>query len=339
MLKMILRAAFAASAAGMLLAPTGATADPTNLRLSFFTSDRSQIYRALIKPYVDAVNDDGGEFVHIEVFFSGAISGVQSRQPQLVSDGTADLALVVPGRTPERFHDTSVLELPGLFRNSLEGSRVFTQLLGDNVLSGYPDFYVVAGMVSGPENVHSRKPIASLAELKGLRIRVNNQIEAEVLGRLGAVPVLLAINQTTEAMSSGAIDGATAPPSMLFEFGISRVATYHYMIGLGGVPVALLMNRKRFESLPLQAQTIIRKYSGEWLSDHAATQFDAWDSEVVKTLEADQRRTVTFPNDADTARIKEVYADVIKDYADSSDRNSDLFARVRADVAKQRAAE
>lgn len=53
---------------------------------------------------------------------------------------------------------------------------------------------------------------------------MNNPTEAEVLQRLGAIPVLLSINQTTAAVSDGTIDGATFPPSMLFEFGIGRHA-------------------------------------------------------------------------------------------------------------------
>ena len=77
--------------------------------------------------------------------------------------------------------------------------------------------------------------------MQGLTIRVNNPTEASALQQLGAIPVLLAINQTTEALSRGTIDGATLPPSILSEFGVGRVTTHHFMIGLGGVPTALVM--------------------------------------------------------------------------------------------------
>lgn len=326
-------------AVGALLLPTLAAADPVNLKLSFFTSDRSQIYQNSVKPFVDAVNAEGGGLVHIEVFFSGAISDVQSQQPQLVSNGTADLAVIVPGQTPDRFHDTSVLELPGLFHDAREASRVFAQLVGDGTLSGYQDLYPVGTFVSAPESVHSRKPIASIADLKDLKIRVNNLAEADVLQRLAAIPVLLAINQTTEAVSEGTIDAATAPPSILFEFGLGRVATHHFMIRLGGVPTALVMNRKKFDGLPAPAQAIIRKYSGAWLTDYSAKQFDAADRDVVKSLEADPRRTVAFPGAADETTIQAVFKDVIAEWAGSSDYDRALLARVRAEQAKVPASE
>jgi hypothetical protein len=47
-------------ALGFFLAPAMAAAEPIELRFSFFTSDRSQIYQNSVKPFVDAVNADGG---------------------------------------------------------------------------------------------------------------------------------------------------------------------------------------------------------------------------------------------------------------------------------------
>jgi TRAP-type C4-dicarboxylate transport system substrate-binding protein len=328
-----------AVAAFIALSPGLAAADPVNLKLSFFTSDRSHIYEYSVKPFVDAVNAAGNGLVHIDVHFSGAISGDLSRQPQLVADGTADLALVIPGRTPDRFYDTSVLELPGLFHTSGEASQVYRQLVDAGALAGYDDFYVVSTQVSGPEDIHSRKPIASLADLKGLTIRVNNPTEADVLQKLGAVPVLLSINQTTEAMSKGAIDGAAFPPSMIFEFGIGRMTTHHFMIEMGRAPVALVMNRERFENLPAAAQSIIRRYSGEWLSSYSTTQFNELDRQVLKTLQDDGRRSVVYPDPADAKRIHAVYEEVIEQYAGSSDHNRHLFALVGAMLARLRSTE
>lgn len=326
-------------AAGIFLSPALAAAEPINLKLSFFTSDRSHIYQGSVKPFVDAVNADGAGLIHIEVFFSGAISGDVARQPQLVSDGTADLALVVPGRTPERFHDTSVMELPGLFRNAEEASGIYAQFASNGTLSGYEEFHVVGAFVTGNENIHTRKPVTSIANLKDFTIRVDNLIEADVLQRLGVVPVMLSINQTTEAISAGTIDGATVPPSMLFEFGIGRVTTHHFMIGVGRVPVALLMNRNKFENLPEQAQSIIGKYGGPWLGEYSAKYFGELDRHVLQTLEADSRRTVVFPSEADVKTLHAVSDDVVAEYAGSSQHNRELLAKVRAELTKLRSAE
>jgi TRAP-type C4-dicarboxylate transport system substrate-binding protein len=322
--------------AALLLVPICATAEPIKLKLSFFTSDRSNIYQYSIKPFVEAVNADAEGLIEIEVYFSGAISGVQSQQPQLVSDGTADLAIIVPGQLPERFHDNAVMELPGLYRDSREASHIFNRLIDADALEGYDDYVVIGAFVSGPENIHSRKPINSVDDLKGLVVRANNKIESEVLEKLGAIPVLLAINNTTEAISRGNIDAATFPPSMLFEFGIGRVTSNHFMLALGGAPTALVMNRKKFESLPDRAQQIIRRYSGDWLSDRSTEGLGALDITVVRDLIADQRRIVVTPSGRDLETSQAAFDAVIKEWIASNPRNRNLLMKVRAELLRLR---
>lgn len=317
--------------------PVVAAAEPITLKLSFFTSDRSAIYQCQIKPFVDAVNADGSGLLQIKVYFSGAISPVQFEQPHLVLEGVADLANVAPGYSPRQFPDTSVLELPGLFRNAREASLVSTHLVEAGALAGYKDFFVVGAFVSAGESIHSRKPIATLADLKGQTIRVNNEIEAATLRKLGAIPLLLPLNRTMDALSKGEIDGVTVPPSMLFEFGYGRLTSNHYLLQLGGAPVTLLMNRKKLMDLPPQAQEIIRKYSGAWMAERETTCLAAKDRATTARLRADARRHVTAPSAADLATARRVFASVVDEWARQSARHRKLLALVRAELSKLRA--
>ncbi len=312
------------------------SAEEATLKFSFFTSDRSIIYQCQIKPFVDAVNAEGAGLVQIKVYFSGAISPVQSQQPQLVRDGIADLANVAPGYSPQLFPDTAVLELPGLFRDQREASLVFTRLIEAGALKGYRDFFVVGAFVSAGESIHSLKPIARLADLKGQTIRVNNEIEAVTLRKLGAVPRLLPLNRTMEELSKGELDGATVPPPMLFEFGYGRLTGNHYLLQLGGAPVTLLMNRKKLTALPVRAQEIIRKYSGEWMAEQEIACMEAKAHEIVAQLNADRRRTVVEPSSADLSTARKVFSSVVEDWAKESPRHRELLALVKSQIAKLR---
>ena len=335
MLRRILQFAFAA----FLLLPNGAGADPIKLKFSFFTSDRSSIYQCQIKPFVDAVNTDGKGVVEIVVYFSGAISTKQDQQDQLVKSGQADLALAVPSYSPQRFPDTAVVELPGLFASESDASRVFTRLIEAGALQGYGDFALINGFVSAGESIHSRKPIGTLADLKGQTIRVSSDIEAAALRELGAVPIFLPLNQATDALAAGKIDGAMLPPAMLFEFGFGRLTSHHYLIHLGGVPTAVVMNRQKLAGLPPQAQEILRKHSGERMSQDVAACFSAKNREVLAQLKADPRRQLVVPSPSDAAIIKRVFANVRAQWAASSSHQRELLARVQAEIAALHAAE
>ncbi len=97
------------------------------------------------------------------------------------------------------------------------------------------------------------------------------------------------------AIGRGTIDGATMPPNALFGYGVSRITRFHYVAPLGAAPLAFLMNRKKFESLPKAGQDAIRKYSGEWTAARYIETFDANNIQAMKDLRSDPNRQVITP--------------------------------------------
>jgi TRAP-type transport system periplasmic protein len=152
---------------------SAAHAEPVKLKLSYFSSDRSHAYVASVKPFVDAVNAEGKGRIEIVPYFSGAITPDQVEQPDAVADGRADLAVIIPGYSPERFSDVGVLQLPELFRDAPEATYVFRRLADKDALSGFQDFVVIGVVVSPQEILNTRKKTASLADLKGQTIGVS----------------------------------------------------------------------------------------------------------------------------------------------------------------------
>lgn len=316
--------------------PATLAAAPVTLKMSYFTSDRSNIYRCFVSPFVEAVNAAGAGVVQIEVFFSGAMSAAIPEQPRLVRDGTADIAVIVPGYSPQQFPETSVLQLPGLYRDGHEASLIYTRLVEAGTLRDYQPFVFVGGYVSPGEEIHSRKPLTRLGDLKAQSIRVNNLIEAEALRMIGARPVLLPINRTMDGLNTGTLDGVTVPDYMVFEFGFGRLTAHHYLAGLGGAALAIVMNQARFASLPPAAKKIVKEYGGEWLAARTSACVAAKGGEVLAQLKADARRTVTEPSPADLARLSSVYASVVSSWAAESPRNQELLTVVRTDLATLR---
>src|SRR5580692_3176930 len=84
----------------LVLLPAAAAAEPIKLKMAYFSSDRTTTYFAAIKPFVDSVNAEATGLVQIDVSLSGVLGKNPTQQLQLVLDGTADLAFVVPGYTP-----------------------------------------------------------------------------------------------------------------------------------------------------------------------------------------------------------------------------------------------
>jgi len=329
--------AIALAVALLTLSPFAASADPIKLKLSYFSSDRTMLYLAGVKPFVDAVNKEARGLLEIEVHFSGALGKSPAQQAQLVRDGVAEMAYIIPGYTAEKFPDNAVVELPGLFRDQREASLVFSRLINSGALSGYDDFVVVSAFTAEPHSIHTRKPIASLADLKGMTIRANNPTEATTFEKLGMKAVVLPVNQIADAISRGDIDGAAIPPAMMTEFGVSRLASYHYIIYADAPSLALVMSRRVFDALPEKARDIIRKYSGEWSVARSNDFFAEVNPKSMRELQADPQRKVIFPSSADRVKIDAAFRAVIDEWAAKSPRNKDLLAKAEAEIVKIRA--
>jgi TRAP-type transport system periplasmic protein len=318
------------------LLPCMAAAEPTKLKFSYYTSDREVIYLTAVRPFIDSVNAAANGLIEIEAFTSGSLGTSYAGQTQLVLDGVADFAFVNPGLTPEQFPDNAVMELPGLFRDVREASIVYTRLVASGALRGYDDFFIVGAIVGGPQSIHTRPPISSLKDLRGKKIRASNRTEGLVLGALGMSAEVMPINATADAISRGDIDGATVPPSMLLNFGISRVTSYHYLIRLGFAPLAILMNRKKFDSLPKADQDIIRRFSGDWFATRFAETFVANDDLVIEQFKSDPRRTVILPSQRDLDTAQATFQTVIDEWQANNPRNRQLLTVVEREIAKLR---
>jgi TRAP-type C4-dicarboxylate transport system substrate-binding protein len=320
----------------VVLFPAVASADPIILKLAFFGSDRSTTYVAAVKPFVDAVNAEGKGVLEIVLYSGGVLGREIARQPQVVIDGNADIAFVVPGYSPAKFPDNTVVELPGLLRSTREGTLVYTRLIAQQALQGYEDFIVIGAYITEPSTIHSRIPINSIDELKGQRLRVNNQGEAVALEKLGAVPVHMEIIRIAAAISGGVIDGAAVSKTPLADYGISRVATNHYFLGTSGSPLTLVMNRRAFEILPRPAKDIIRKYSGEWAAARFIENYENSDRIALEQLKSDPKRNLVFPSPTDLERAQSIFKSIIANWLEEKPRHRQLLQKAENELAKLR---
>ncbi len=325
------------AAAAFAMASAGVQAQAIKLKFAIFSPEKEATFQSVFKPFAEAVNKDAAGTIEIELFPSGALGRSPVQQAQMVLDGVADMAWVIASYTPGRFQENEVFELPGIFADLREATLVFTRLVNSGKIRGYDDFFPIGLFGTAPYSLHSRSPINAIADIKGKKIRTSGAVESETIKALGAVAIGMPVTEVPEAISRGTIDGTTSHPAPLVDFGISRVTSAHYFTRLGVVPLAMLMNRKKFDSLPKPAQDAIRKYSGEWTAARFNEGIGAYNDSVVKQLQSDPKRKVVFPSQADLDAMQPAFQSVIDSWVAKSPRNKELLALVRAELVNVRA--
>lgn len=307
------------------------------LKLSAFIPAQAPTFAEVIKPWVDGINADGKGIIRIDTFPGGALGGNPGLQPKMVLDGVADIAFVVQAYSPGRFPDDEVMELPNMVKNSTESSVAMYRLYRRNLLRGYDDFYVPLLGTTGPYAVHAKKPIKTLADIKGLKLRAGGPVASATIRALGATPVGMPITQVAENVSRGVIDGSAGNWEVMYSFRIIETSKHHYMAWTGTVPIALLMNRKVYDGLSAKARAIVDKHSGEVMSRRYGGSQDQIHVTKDKDTRADSSHVVVDPSDAELAQWKATMESVIGNWVKEHPKGQTLHSALTDELARIRA--
>ena len=230
--------------------------------LKFAVVDPAQaptVQKAYI-PWCRMVEEASGGTVKFKVYPGGTLGRDSKLQAKLVADGVADLSYINPPYSQGRFPEDEVFTLPGLSENGVEATKASHAMMAKGMLAGYEKELIgIAHYTTDVFHLHTTFPVRVPADIKGHKIRSANDFWAYVLDSIGAVPVAIPYVQAAENLSRGVIEGTINDDSAVINFRITDVAKYHTIAPLGTFPLAVVMNRAKFESLPAEAQKAIKE--------------------------------------------------------------------------------
>jgi tripartite ATP-independent transporter DctP family solute receptor len=180
------------------------------------------------------------------------------------------LARVSVGALGPVIDDLNVLNLPFLFRNTAHMQKVIDGPIGQELLDKVTN-NAKAGLVglcwmdAGARSLYdTRKPIKSIEDLKGLKVRVmGNPMFVDMMNALGGNGVAMGYDQVFSALQTGVVDGAeNNPPSFVFD-NHYQVAKFYTLTEHLIVPEILVFSRKTWDTLSKDDQALLRKFAGE----------------------------------------------------------------------------
>ncbi len=142
-----------------------------------------------------------------------------------------------------------------------------------------------------------RKPIESLDDLKGLKMRIPG-LGGEVMARLGVNPILLPAGEIYTALERGTIDATEwVGPALDIRMGFYKVAKYYYTgWHEPGSILELTFNKARFESLSDEHKAIIQ-YASEAMSTQMYVEFMDQNARALEKLKAMNIQIRDFPEE------------------------------------------
>ena len=312
---MVLRSALMLLPATLLLLGTPSVeAQEMTLTFSHFLGPKSFFQLDVAEPFAKELEARTNGRVKVQIFNGADPQGKVTEQASQVKSGTVDVALGLRGAEGDKFPGSSVIELPFLVPDALRGSRALWSLYQDGTLADeYKDYKVLALFVHNPGLIHtSGKRVTMPADLKGLRLRSPNRTVSAALEHLGAIPVLLQVNDVMPAVKENKIDGIVTnwgnPLQGFNDYMKNHTDTQFYTSAF-----FIVMNRAKFESLPKEVQATIDAISGDVWSAKFGPLWEKWDK-PVRDGAAGAGHEVIVPDAAMMAQWREALRPVTDSY-------------------------
>ncbi|HZY18107.1 MAG TPA: TRAP transporter substrate-binding protein [Ramlibacter sp.] len=269
----------AASAAALALLATPARADLRS----------ADIHNADDYPTVVAVKAMGAQLdkatqgrLKIKVFNKGAL-GTEKETIDQVRLGALEMTRVNVGAMNSVCPMTMVPTMPFLFRSVEHMRKSLDGPVGDEILKSCES----AGMVglafydSGARSIYAKKPIKTVADVKGMKIRVQqSDLWVALVSAMGANATPMPFGEVYTGLKTGLIDAAENNTPSFDTAKHVEAVKYYSRTEHSMAPEILLFSKVAWDKLPKADQDLIRAAA----KDSVKVERAAWDAQEAKSL-------------------------------------------------------
>ncbi|HEX7043623.1 MAG TPA: TRAP transporter substrate-binding protein [Burkholderiales bacterium] len=287
--------------AGAALAAAGAPAlardKAVHLKLAHWVPAKHPIHPSLVAWGESITKASNGTITFS--YFPAQQLGPAKDHYAMTESGITDLSFINPGYTPGQFPVVAAGELPFLITNAKAGSRAFDEWYRRHNAKEMRNVHYCLAFLHDPGTFHSREPIVSPAQVKGLKVRPAHATMARFVNLLGGASVQVSAPEARDAIAKGTADALTFPWNSVVLFGIDNVTRHHLDMPLYVTTFVMPMNKAKYESLsPAQKKVIDAHCTPEW-AEKLATPWAEWEAAGREAMAKKAGHTLHRPSAAD----------------------------------------
>ncbi len=289
-------AALFAGAASLVAVSTAALAQDVTIQIaSAFTEDTDMMKAA--KRFGELVEERSNGEIEVRTFAGGQMGGEKDNLEALKIGeiemgvfGTYPIVTLAP--------TYSFFDAPFVFRDRDHFYKVFEGKLGDEVREIFEDqhgVHLVGLMGRGYRHLTSNKPINSVADLEGVKIRMGQSKPfIEAFSETGAVVVPIALPELFTSLKLGTVEASDGPFDQIYTFKLHEAQSHLALTGHLYATSLWLVNEEWYEGLSEEHRALIDEAAKEALA--YGEELSAASSErLLETLKS-EGMTVTEPD-------------------------------------------
>jgi TRAP-type transport system periplasmic protein len=255
-------------------------------------------HKGVLVPWAKQIEEASGGAVKIK-FITGGALGKPGQAYSMVEKNVADIGWDIADYSPGRFPLTTVIELPFMVKTAEKASVALWKTYEEipAFQKEYADTKLLMLSAHAPGFFATvKKPVKSLADLKGLKIKTASSFTTDALKLFGAVPVTQPVTETYTSLERGVLDGVVLPFDGIVVFKLNELLKYYTPADFYSLVFWVAMNKHKFESLPDDVKKVIEEHSGLPFSRAFGKSFDQSYAAMKQVCLKTGMKEVNFPD-------------------------------------------
>src|SRR4051812_34543867 len=231
--------------------------------------------------------------------------------------------------------------IPGFFSAMPDGATEWGNALLDPKMMGVLDEYtkpagfkVLGAAISLANNaLWGNKPIKTLADFKGVKMRASGRTQTSALRDLGGSPLTLSMAEIEEALSRGTVDAIMTSKSFGAERGLMPLAKYVSIWPITPIfPQVVAINLKAWDRLSAQQKQGLLAASAQ-LTREMPVALEQMEISYSLWIRASKTEIVT-PDDGEVRKAMALMQPVVKEWLDTAGPHGKEVLRIASQYAK-----
>lgn len=263
-----------------------------------------------LESFARRVGELTGGSVEVQVYSSGQL-GQERDQLEGIQIGTIEAGIATTAVLAAFNKDFEIFSLPFLFSDADALSRAYEGPVGQKYAKKLENSNMLTWKcwVVGPRGVYSKKPINSLNDIRGMKVRtLESPIYLDTWKALGAIPTPLPFGEVYTALQTGLVDAAEGSMLGLITAKHGEVVKYFADIQYVISGNAVVIGKSFYDKLTVQEKAAVRTALDE-ATVLVKKLLAAQDADTLRQVKDLYKVTITKPERAPFREaVRSIYA-------------------------------
>ena len=285
-------------------------ADPIVFKVSFWLP-KHPVFAKAGQLIIDEVANASNGRLKMQYYYSGSLLPAKQTLDGM-KDKVADIGTVNPAYMPGKLPLLNVATLPATSSSYFAAAMAFSELCQMPEVKaelGKWGVRYLSFLQTSNYGIFSRKPLKSIADLKGKKFRTVGA-QANLLKAVGGVPIGMVSTEVYTSLQRGTLDGSLANPAFGQDYRFDEPCPNYFRLPFGTNTSLMAITEDAWNRLPADLQKMFVNLL-EKNAKLGADMYEGGGERRLKEKVASGKVKITIPSAADLVTLRKIARDKI----------------------------